>query len=91
VPEIEIEIILESVAVVQRPCSDFGATSFSRKEGELVYLDKVVDHETSPGNPSHVAIADEVHYKEVRLIKCVEALDRMITHSHSCRGSRGRR
>ena len=35
-------------------------------EGELVDLDEVVNHETSPGNPSHVAIADEVHYKEAR-------------------------
>ena len=35
-------------------------------EGELVDLDKVVDHETSPGNPSHVAVADEVNYKEAR-------------------------
>ena len=35
-------------------------------EGELVDLDKVVNHETGPGNPSHVAIADEVHYKEPR-------------------------
>ena len=35
-------------------------------EGELVDLDKVVNHETSPGNPSHVAVADEVHYNEVR-------------------------
>ena len=33
-------------------------------ERELVDLDKVVNHQTSPGDPSHVAIADEVHYKE---------------------------
>jgi hypothetical protein len=33
-------------------------------ERQLVNLDKVVDHETSPGNPSHVAIAIEVHCRE---------------------------
>ena len=35
-------------------------------ERELVDLDKVVDHQTSPGDPSHAAIADEVHYNEAR-------------------------
>jgi hypothetical protein len=37
-----------------------------KREGELVDLHKVVNHQTSPRNPSHVAIADEVHYKEPR-------------------------
>ena len=37
-----------------------------KREGELVDLDKIVNHQTSPRNPSHAAIADEVHYKETR-------------------------
>jgi hypothetical protein len=35
-------------------------------EWHLVNLDKVVDHETSPGNPSHAAIAIKVHCRETR-------------------------
>ncbi len=35
-------------------------------ERELVNLDKVINHEASPGNPPHAAIAIEVHCKESR-------------------------
>jgi hypothetical protein len=30
-------------------------------EGELVNLDKVINHKTGPGNPSQVTVADEVY------------------------------
>ncbi len=33
-------------------------------ERQLINLDKIVDHEASPGNPSHAAIAIKVHCSE---------------------------
>lgn len=58
-------------------------------ERQLINLDKVVDHETGPGNPSHAAIAIKVHCRETWSMKIVEELNRMMAHGRSSRGHRG--
>jgi hypothetical protein len=61
-----------------------------KRERQLINLDKVVDHETGPGNPSHAAIAIKVHCRETCMsMKIVEKLNRMMAYSRSWRGHRG--
>jgi hypothetical protein len=37
---------------------------FPNLERKFVNFGKIIDHETSPSNPTHVAVADKVHYKK---------------------------